>query len=95
MPPRPGPRKYDPLTAYLAALAADEVTLTFAEIEAIIGTALPPSARTSRFWTNVTAGVHRSAQAWRRAGWRVVRTQMHSKPPAVTFARVGAGSSTA
>jgi hypothetical protein len=70
--PRYSPPKYQPLTDYLVALAADEATLTFAEIEAIVGTALPPSARTSRFWASVTAGVHRlpQAQAWRRAGCR-------------------------
>ena len=44
MPPRPGPRKYDPLTAYLADLPTDEATLTFAEIEQLVGAPLPPSA---------------------------------------------------
>ena len=41
---RSGPRKYEPLAAYLAALTIDEVTLTLVEIEAIIGAPLPRSA---------------------------------------------------
>jgi len=88
--PRPGPRKYTPLTTYLVGLAADEVTLTLGEIEAIIGASLPRSARQARFWANMNRTWGGSAQvhAWRRAGGRVVRTQLHSKPPAVTFARV-------
>jgi hypothetical protein len=87
---RYGPPKYQPLSAYLAALAADEVTLTLGEIEAILGTALPPSARASKFWANVSAGVHRSvqAQAWRRAGWRVARPDLRGGTPAVTFQRL-------
>ena len=90
--PRSGPRKYDPLTDYLTGLTADEVTLTFAEIEAIIGALLPPSARAALFWTNVPDSLRRSvqAQAWRRAGWRVARVELEADPPAVTFARVGA-----
>ena len=87
--PRFGPLKYQPLTDYLAALTADEATLTFAEIEAIIGTALPSSAWTSRFWANAADRLHRLPQkrAWRRAGWRVVRVHLEIGRPAVTFAR--------
>ena len=86
MPRRVGPRKYDPLTRYLADLAADEVTLTFAEIEAIIGAPLPPSARTSNWWENTTE--HVQAGAWVLAGWRMKRTHRRLDPPAVTFERV-------
>ena len=83
--PRYGPRKYDPLTAYLAALPADEVTLTFAEIEAIVGAALPASARQSSYWTTTLQPL--VARLWVRAGWRVARTDLSSATPAVTFAR--------
>jgi len=45
MPNRTPPgRKYQPLADYLAAHPADEVTLTFAQIEAILGAPLPSSA---------------------------------------------------
>ena len=43
--------KYWPLHEYLRPLAQDEpITLTFDEVEAIIGALLPPSARVSRAW---------------------------------------------
>jgi hypothetical protein len=37
--------KYGPLTTYLAALDADTVSMTFSEIEDILGDSLAPSAR--------------------------------------------------
>ena len=87
MPRRSGPRKYDPLTEYLVALAADEVTPTFAEIEAIIGAPLPASARAPNFWSNASSGIFQ-VRPWVRAGWRMARTQLRSATPAVTFQRV-------
>jgi hypothetical protein len=46
-----GSRKYDPLTAYLAALDDDAATLTLTlpEVEAIIGARLPATATSSQF----------------------------------------------
>jgi hypothetical protein len=60
--------KYDPLRQYLRSQAKrDEVAMTFAEVEAIVGS-LPSSARTRReWWLNDSAG----AKAWRSAGWSV------------------------
>jgi len=84
MPTR-GPRKYDPLAAYLAGLAADEVTLTFAEIERIVGAPLPASARLSSFWSTTTQPL--VARPWTRAGWRVARAQLRSDSLTVTFVR--------
>ena len=90
MPRWPGPRKYDPLTRYLANLAPDEVTLTFAEIEAIVGAPLPASARRASFWTTTPRPL--VARPWVRAGWRVVRTDLRGEMPAVTFVRVRSDS---
>ena len=83
--PHYGPRKYDPLTRYLAALTVDEVTLTFPEIEAIIGAPLPASASLSSFWPRTAREL--VARPWVRAGWQVARAHLHSATPAVTFAR--------
>jgi hypothetical protein len=80
-----GPRKYDPLTAYLMRFPGAQVTLTLVEIEAILGAPLPPSTRGHTWWGNTVASAQ--ARAWLSAGWRMARTQLHSKPPAVTFAR--------
>ena len=87
MPRRAGLSKYDPLTRYLVGLAADEVTLTFAEIERIIGTALPPSARGPSFWSNRRYGVFR-IQPWVRVGWQMAHADLRGEPPAVTFVRL-------
>lgn len=45
--------KYDPLARYLATYPGDRVTLTLAEIEAIVGAPLPPGARQRKWWQNV------------------------------------------
>ena len=91
--PRGRPPKYQPLTDYLAALAVDEVRLTLAEIEQIIGAPLPVGAWEPTFWSNHPRGELR-AQPWVQAGWRMVRTELHGAAPAVTFARVASGSTT-
>jgi hypothetical protein len=81
------PSKYAPLTHYLAALPADAVRLTLAEIEAIIGVPLPSWEQQATFWGNSPHGTF-AGRPWVRAGWRVVRTELHAQPPAVTFAKV-------
>ena len=91
--PRSGPRKYDPLAAYLLALPAAEVTLTFVEIEAIVGAPLPPSAWQSFYWTRSTRSWGPQHRPWTRAGWRVVRVHLRYDRPTVTFARVRSDSS--
>lgn len=48
----------------------ERVRLSFEEIEAIIGTPLPPSARQHRaWWANSSVG-HNHSQQWLEAGWR-------------------------
>jgi DNA-binding transcriptional regulator YiaG len=61
--------KYYPLFEYLQRSGQDEVTLTFAEIEALLGLTLPPSARTKRgWWSNRSKGALQAA-AWMEAGY--------------------------
>ena len=44
---------------------------TFADIEALLGFALPDSARNHRqWWANQPNGGHSRALAWQAAGWR-------------------------
>lgn len=62
--------KYDPLTQHLKATRADRVTMTFAELEKVLGFPLPPSSRKHRaWWANDPQG-HVNAKAWREAGYR-------------------------
>jgi hypothetical protein len=66
------PRKYEPLAEHLAALprSRNEVTLSFADVERIIGDDLPPSAREYRqWWENQDRGSH--APLWLAAGFKV------------------------
>src|SRR5215213_824584 len=88
---RAGPQKYDPLAAYLAALRVDAVTLTFAEIEAIIGTALPATALGPSFWANY-GGNYYAARGWLAVGWRVATLHRTLDIDAVTFVRVAPGA---
>jgi hypothetical protein len=64
--------KYDPLSAHLRSIRDRRITLSLVEIEAIISSALPRSARVHRaWWANEEAGSHTHARAWMRAGWKV------------------------
>lgn len=66
---------YDPLRDYLTRCGDDEVALTFAQIEGILGRALPASARKyDAWWENVGDGAatrHSHALSWHRAGYTV------------------------
>jgi hypothetical protein len=82
-----GPSKYTPLTDYLAALTVDQVTLSFPEIEALVGGALPATAWRQGFWSNGGRGLFRRPP-WVQAGWRVARLDQHRETPMVTFVRI-------
>jgi DNA-binding transcriptional regulator YiaG len=63
--------KYQPLLENLCGSNQHEVTLTFAQIEALMNEALPESARSKRaWWSNRTKGALQ-ASAWMEAGYRV------------------------
>ena len=66
--------KYDPLKRYLARRKADQVELTFREIERIIGAMLPKGAQRSQWWSDDGGSPrpHVQATAWRDAGFRAV-----------------------
>lgn len=61
--------KYHPLFVYLQQLDASETTLTFEEIEALIGKPLPKSARRSRSWWSNRGDGAVQAIAWMGAGY--------------------------
>lgn len=60
--------KYDPLQRFLSAQPEDGCSLTFSQIEKIIGAPLPPSARRHRSWWG-NDNTHVQAQTWLGAGW--------------------------
>jgi len=63
--------KYEPLGAHMRRLAADrvDISLTFAEIERIVGTRLPQGAQNSAFWLGVKGKAPSRARAWIAAGF--------------------------
>jgi len=69
--------KYQPLGDYLKALPASQetVTLTFGQVEKIIDSRLPRSAREYRqWWENQKGGSH--APHWRAAGFKTGKVDM-------------------
>ena len=62
------PREYRGLHTYLEHRYASVVVLTFEQIEALLGLALPTPARTEREWWTDTADIQRQWAAWTEAG---------------------------
>ncbi|MDH5449941.1 MAG: hypothetical protein OEX77_03415 [Candidatus Bathyarchaeota archaeon] len=76
--------KYTPLNRYLIRRAeyADQVTLSFARIEGIIGDNLPLGAvRNRSWWSNKESSIQ--GQAWMNARWRVEEVNLQER--IVTF----------
>ncbi len=61
------PGKYEKLLAWLAETTGDAATLTYAEVETMIDTALPASAMTTKDWWRNRA--HRHVAQWHAMGW--------------------------
>lgn len=71
-------KKYRNLTEYFMNNASKSVSLSFRDIENLIGCPLPNSARIHRaFWANTTT--HSIAHGWLAAGYKVVDVNMTSE----------------
>lgn len=79
--------KYAPLYRHLSAMPGSEWRASFAEVEAILGFALPDSARLYRpWWSNQKKGTgHSHALAWQAAGWKTREVDLEAE--ALVFAR--------
>jgi DNA-binding transcriptional regulator YiaG len=76
--------KYYPLFDYLQSSAQDETVLTFAEIEAMLGGALPASAHDRKnWWSNRDTATALQSGAWVKAGYHVQDVDIKQKK--VTF----------
>ena len=78
--------KYEPLADYLRTLPGDDCSLSFLDIERIIGCCLPASAREHRSWWG-NDRTHTQARAWMRAGFGAEPSSHRIEP--VVFRRVG------
>jgi hypothetical protein len=74
--------KYTPLEEHLRELplTQKEATMTFEQIESILGSALPASAHEDvRWWEHETEGNHVNTRAWANAGWQVEEVDVKKK----------------
>ncbi len=79
--------KYQPIHDHLRRNGQDEITLSLAEIEALIGEKLPPSARTQRIWWGNRRRGSVQATAWMQAGYHVEGLDLVNER--VTFRKPG------
>ena len=79
--------KYAPLFRHLSQLPCDRWSATFAEVEALLGSKLPNSARVFRAWWANGAGLsHSQSMAWVLAGWKTRHVDMDVET--LTFRKV-------
>jgi hypothetical protein len=67
--------KYDPLVIYLKAQPFYRISMTFDEIERVVGFALPPAANAERAWWSDNA----MTSVWAKAGFRIEQVDMASR----------------
>jgi len=82
------PLEFRPLHAYLKKRFADTVVLTFAQIEDLLGHALPASARADKAWwanTDSTGAPSAQSSSWTEAQ-RLATANLSART--VSFARV-------
>jgi hypothetical protein len=69
--------KYDPLKTFLQSNQAEEVALSFKEIEAVLGAPLPASRQYPAWWSNNPSN-NPMTKVWLDAGYRTERVNVES-----------------
>ena len=70
--------KYEPLFEYLMSVEADELPITFKEVESIVG-GLPPSAWRYRPWWSNNGANTAALNGWLAAGWKTSDVDMQAQ----------------
>lgn len=70
--------KYEPLTEFLKQQTGSEVRMSFAQIERVIGSKLPPVAQRHRAWWSNSPTNNVMTKAWLEAGFRSEQVDMES-----------------
>lgn len=79
--------KYINLASHLGGLQANKWTVSFAEIEGILGFPLPKSAyEYPAWWANQTGEGHSHCGSWMRMGWRTENLNLSKRE--VTFIKI-------
>ncbi len=63
--------KYDPLQSFLNTCGGAALTMSFAEVEAVLGFELPWAARHFRQWWGNNASGHTQSRSWMLARYKV------------------------
>lgn len=84
--------KYEPLTQFLSAQRAQEVPMSFSEIERILGFRLPEKASGIRAWWSNNPSNNVMTKAWLAAGFVTERVDMGSRR--LVFRKAAATSAT-
>jgi hypothetical protein len=71
--------KYEPLGDFLRKQQTDQVPLTFAQIERIVGFKLPPSANQHRAWWSNNPSNSVMTKAWLDAGFESEQVDMQGR----------------
>ncbi|MDI1326716.1 MAG: hypothetical protein PSV23_07930 [Brevundimonas sp.] len=71
--------KYEPLTQFLSAQRAQEVPMSFSEIERVLGFPLPEKASGIRAWWSNNPSNNVMTKAWLAAGFITERVDMGSR----------------
>jgi hypothetical protein len=82
--------KYEPLGAFLRKQRAQEVPLTFSEIEKIIGVKLPPKAQHHRAWWSNNSSNNVMTRVWLESGFESTQVDLRSRR--LVFRRVSKSS---
>jgi len=77
--------KYDALGTYLRQRNQSEVSMTFAEIERIVGFTLPKSHKRLAWWSN-SVGNNVMTRVWINAGYRADKVDVAART--IVFRRV-------
>jgi hypothetical protein len=78
--------KYDPLSDFLRKQRTDQIPLTFAEIERIVGFKLPRSAKEYRAWWSNNPSNSVMTKAWLEVGFESEQVDMENRK--LVFRRV-------
>jgi hypothetical protein len=71
--------KYEPLGRFLREQGASEVPMSFADIERILGTKLPPKAQNIRAWWSNNPSNNVMTKVWLQAGFKTVQVDMAAR----------------
>jgi hypothetical protein len=81
--------KYEPLTEFLRKQRMEQVAMTFAEIERVVGFKLPQSARQHRAWWSNNPSNSVMTKAWLDAGFHSEQVDMAGRK--LVFSRSSPG----